>query len=125
MSCEVAVENAKKRKLESAGWRVGSTEEFLGLTPDEAAFVEVKLALSERLRARRTELGMSQTDLARRLGSSQSRIAKMEAADPSVSVDLLIRGLIASGASKRDIGKAIGAAPPRRRRAGETGGHTA
>ena len=124
-SHEVAVENAKKKKLERAGWRVGSAEEFLGLTPDEAAFVEVKLALSERLRARRTELGMSQTELARRLGSSQSRIAKMEAADASVSVDLLIRGLIASGASKRDIGNAIGAARPRRRRTGETRGNAA
>ncbi len=119
------MENAKKKKLEAAGWKVGSAEEFLRLTPEEAAFVEVKLALSEQLKAHRQAQGISQTQLARRLGSSQSRVAKMEAADPSVSVDLLVRGLIASGASKRDIGRAIGASPSRRRRPGKTRGNAA
>ncbi len=108
------MDNERKKKLENAGWRVGSADEFLGLTPEETAFVEVKLALSETLRALRTKQGLSQTQLARRLGSSQSRVAKMEAADASVSVDLLVRALIASGASRRDIGAAIGAAPGKR-----------
>jgi DNA-binding XRE family transcriptional regulator len=98
----------KRKKLERAGWRVGSAEEFLGLSAEEAAFVELKLALSERLRERRTELGLSQSALARRLGSSQSRVAKMEASDPSVSLDLLVRGLLATGATRRDIAAAIG-----------------
>jgi DNA-binding XRE family transcriptional regulator len=98
----------KRKKLERAGWTVGSAEEFLGLSAEEAAFVELKLALSERLRARRTELGLSQSALARRLGSSQSRVAKMEASDPSVSLDLLVRGLLATGATRRDIAAAIG-----------------
>ena len=119
------MDRARKKKLQAAGWRVGSAEEFLGLTPEEAAFVELKLALSEQLRVRRTTQGISQTTLARRLGSSQSRVAKMEAADPSVSVDLLIRGLIASGASKRDIARAIASAPAKRRRTGETRGNAA
>ena len=43
----------------------------------------------------------------KRLGSSQSRVAKMEAADPSVSLDLLVRGLLATGASPRDIGRVL------------------
>lgn len=112
------MDKARKKKLEDAGWSVGSAEDFLGLTPDEAEFVEVKLALSETLKARRTQQGLSQAQLARKLGSSQSRVAKMEAADASVSVDLLVRGLIASGASKRDIGNAIGRTVPRRSRPG-------
>jgi len=119
------MDKAKKKNLEGAGWRVGSAEEFLGLTPEEAAFVEVKLALSEKLKARRTQQGMSQAQLARRLGSSQSRVAKMEAADASVTVDLLVRGLIASGASKREIGNAIGGVAPRQARTGRTRGNAA
>lgn len=119
------MDSEKKKKLENAGWRVGSAEEFLDLTPEETAFVEVKLALSEKLKAQRTRQGLSQAQLARRLGSSQSRVAKMEAADASVSVDLLVRGLIASGASKRDIGRAIGGAPAKRVRPGRTRGNAA
>jgi DNA-binding XRE family transcriptional regulator len=98
---------SKRKKLEGAGWVVGSAQEFLGLSDEEAAYVELKLGLSERLRARRTELGLSQSALARRLGSSQSRVAKMEASDPSVSLDLLVRGLLATGATPRDIAAAI------------------
>jgi ribosome-binding protein aMBF1 (putative translation factor) len=97
----------KKKKLENAGWTVGSTQDFLGLTDEEAAFVELKLALSHALRDRRTEQGLSQPALARRLGSSQSRVAKMEASDPSVSLDLLVRGLLATGATRTEIAAAI------------------
>jgi len=103
-----------RSKLEAHGWRVGSAADFLGLTPEEAAFVELKLALSDALRARRTGQGLSQGELAKRLGSSQSRVAKMEAADPSVSVDLLLRSLFALGATPRDVAATI--AKPRRRR---------
>ncbi len=125
MSCEGAVETERKKKLEKAGWRVGSADEFLELSPEETAFVEVKLALSAQLKAHRTKQGLSQAQLARRLGSSQSRVAKMEAADSSVSVDLLVRGLIASGVSKRDIGRAIGSAPGKGVRTGRTRGNAA
>ncbi len=89
--------------LEAHGWRLGSSAEFLGLPPADAAFVETKLALSRSLRDRRTAEGLSQAALARRLRSSQSRIAKMEAADPTVSVDLLLRALFALGAHPRDV----------------------
>jgi len=94
------MEVSKRRKLEQAGWTVGSTEEFLGLTEDEAAFIELKLALSEELRDRRQDQGLSQVALAKRIGSSQSRVAKMEASHPAVFVDLLLRGLLAVGASR-------------------------
>jgi hypothetical protein len=97
----------KRTKLAAQGWRVGSAADFLELTAEEAAFVETKLALSESLRARRTAQHLSQAALAKRLKSSQSRVAKMEAADPTVSVDLLLRGLFALGATPRDIAKAL------------------
>jgi hypothetical protein len=97
----------KRLRLEARGWRVGSAADFLTLTPEEAAFVETKLALSACLRERRTAQSVSQAALAKRLASSQSRVAKMEAADPTVSIDLLIRGLFALGAKPKDVAAAI------------------
>ena len=98
---------SKKRRLEKKGWRIGTAEEFLQLTPEEAAYVEVKIRLSQALRELRRQETLTQTELARRLRSSQSRVAKMEAGDPSVSIDLLTRSLIALGASPQDIARAI------------------
>ncbi len=101
------MDREKQKRLEAAGWEVGGAEDFLGLSEEEVAFVDLKLALSTSLRERRTEQGLSQSALARRIGSSQSRVAKMEASDPTVSLDLLIRALLAMGASRRDIASAI------------------
>jgi DNA-binding XRE family transcriptional regulator len=97
----------KRERLEEAGWRVGTTSEFLELPPEEAAYVELKLGLSAELRVWRKRGRLTQAGLARRLGSSQSRVAKMEAGDPSVSIDLLLRALFAVGASRTDIAAAI------------------
>jgi hypothetical protein len=47
-----------------------------------------------------------QTKAAALLKTSQSRLARMEAGDPSVSLDLLVRGLFALGVSPRDLLKA-------------------
>lgn len=91
------MDEKKRKRLQAAGWKVGTVEEFLELTPEESAIVELKLQLSNALRKRRKKLGLSQKELAQRLGSSQSRVAKMEGDDPSVSIDLLIRGLVSSG----------------------------
>lgn len=100
--------DAKRRKhLEAAGFAVGTAAEFLDLGPEEAALIEMRLALSRALRDRRAEVGLTQAALARRVGSSQSRVAKMEAGDPSVSLDLLIRALLAAGASRREVGQAL------------------
>jgi len=103
----ITVEDAKQDRLERAGWRVGDAGDFLELTPEEAAFVELKLALAFYLRELRAAQGWTQTQTARRLRSSQSRVAKMEAADPSVSLDLLVRSLLALGASRADVGRVI------------------
>jgi len=99
-----------KRKLErvqAKGWRVGGAEEFLGLSPEEAAYVEVRLALSDNVRKMRVRKKISQVRLAKILGSSQSRVAKIEAGDSTVSLDLMFRSLLALGASKKDLAKII------------------
>jgi len=101
------MKSTKRARLEAHGWRVGSAAEFLELTPEEAAFVETKLALSQSLRERRSAQKVSQAELATRLKSSQSRVAKMEAADATVSIDLLLRALFALGAKPRDVAVAI------------------
>jgi len=100
--------SAKRARLEAAGWRVGSAEDFLGLSPAEVVYVEMKLALARQLRERRQRRKLSQTQLAKVLGSSQSRVAKMEAADPTVSADLLIRSLLTLGSTRRELATAIG-----------------
>lgn len=120
--------NAKKRKrLEADGWKIGSAAEFLGLSPEEALLVEMKLALANDLRARRQRLKITQQQLAEQIGSSQSRVAKIEKADRSVSMDLLVSSLAALGASGAEIGRIIGratATADRTRARGEGGGES-
>jgi DNA-binding XRE family transcriptional regulator len=101
------MKHIKRTRLESAGWTLGSAEEFLELSPEEAALVDLRLSLSQALKERRSRRRISQMTLAKKLGSSQSRVAKMEAADSSVSMDLLIRALLAAGATRKDIAMAI------------------
>jgi len=98
---------AKRRKLEAAGWKAGTADEFLGLTAQESAYLDIKQALSQALRARRLKQNLSQVELAKLVNSSQSRVAKMEAGDPSVSMDLLVKSLLVLGASAKDLGKTI------------------
>jgi predicted XRE-type DNA-binding protein len=97
----------KKQDLENKGWRVGSVAEFLELTPEEARYIELRLRLSQSVRRRRVRQKLTQVELAKLIRSSQSRVAKMEGGDPSVSLDLLIRSLIALGASDRELARAI------------------
>lgn len=97
----------KRRRLEAKGWKVGSPREFLGLTDEEAAYIELRLKLADGLKARRNAQGISQTKLAKTLQSSQSRVAKMESGDPTVSLDLLVKSLLALGASNRDLARII------------------
>jgi len=102
------MKKTKKDRLKSAGWKFGSTTDFLDLSPEEVAFIEVKLALAQNLKKRRQSKRLTQTQLAKQLKSSQSRVAKMEAADPTVSLDLLVRSLLELGASTKDIARIIG-----------------
>lgn len=100
----------RRKRLEAAGWKVGTVQEFLGLSDAESALIEIRLALARGLRLRRERKHLTQAALARRIGSSQSRVAKMETGDPSVSIDLLVRTLLAIGADPREVARIIGSA---------------
>ena len=101
------MEKHKKQQLTARGWKVGSTDEFLGLTPEEAAYVELKLVLSDHLKQQRQQRKLTQGELGKLLRSSQSRVATMEAGDPSVSLDLLVRSLLVLGTSREDLAHMI------------------
>ena len=101
------MKQSKRERLESKGWKIGSAEEFLGLSDEEVAYIEMKLALSEKLKQRRQRSRMTQSEFAKLVRSSQSRVAKMEAGDPSVSMDLLVKSLLALGVSKKELGRSI------------------
>lgn len=100
--------STKRKSLESKGFKVGNVQEFLDLSPEEAKYIELKLALGKNLQDYRKSKRLTQTELARRIKSSQSRVAKMESGDPSVSIDLLVRSLFALGASKRRLAGMLG-----------------
>ena len=103
------MDEKKRQKLEQAGWKIGSTEEFLELSPEEANYIELKLALGSSLREMRTSKNMTQAELAILLKSSQSRVAKMEAGDPTVSLDLLVRSLLSLGLTRETLARLIAA----------------
>src|SRR5438270_3655521 len=92
------MEKTKRKRLESKGWVVGTVADFLELTPEESALVEIRLALSKHLRQRREGL-MAQAHLAEKLGASPQQIASVEVDDGEASLDLLVRALLASGAT--------------------------
>ncbi|MBK8903089.1 MAG: helix-turn-helix transcriptional regulator [Anaerolineaceae bacterium] len=94
----------KQKQLAEKGWTTTTVEEFLDLTPEESAYIELKLLLSRSLKERRESLHLSQEALAQKLESSQSRVSKMEAGDPTVSLDLLIRSLLSLGVTPKEIG---------------------
>jgi len=98
---------AKQKRLEKAGWRFGDAAQFLGLDEVESKLLDIKIALAKLLRSTRARRRLTQFELAERLGSSQSRVAKLEAGDPTVSMDLLIRSLIVAGAKSSDLAKAV------------------
>jgi hypothetical protein len=109
----MTMRSEKKKRLEAKGWRVGSAGEFLGLSTQEQDLIDIRLRLADGLKRRRLRRRVTQANLARAVHSSQSRIAKMEA-DPTVSIDLLVRTLLALGASKRDVAGLISGAASKR-----------
>jgi len=104
----------KRKRLEAAGWKVGTVREFLDLTDEETALIELKLDLARAVKAERICRKLTQDELGRMLGSSQSRVAKMEGGDPSVSIDLLVRSLLRMGATRRDLARHLSASTGRR-----------
>ena len=101
------MEKNKRDKLKEKGYRIGSAADFLKLTPDEEAYIDIRLDISNMVKAQRAKKGWTQEQLARSIGSSQSRIAKLEAGDPGISMDLMIKALLRLGTSKKQIGKLL------------------
>ncbi len=102
-----AMDEKTRKKLATAGWSTGDATDFLELSEAETEFIETKLALAAALRTRRLDRHLNQTQVARIVGSSQSRVAKMEAADPSVSLDLMAKTLLKLGAARGDLAQAL------------------
>ena len=103
----MTVRESKRAKLVAKGWSVGDATDFLGLSPEEEAYIELRLKLADGLKARRQAKDMSQVGLAQAMKSSQSRVAKMEAGDPSVSIDLLVKSLLTLGITHRQLAAII------------------
>ena len=101
------MDSKQRKELEAKGWKFGGAEDFLGLTDEELEYIEVKITLSEMVKDYRERNGLTQIAAAEILESSQSRISKIETADPTVSIDLQIKSLLALGATKEDIGQKI------------------
>ncbi len=101
------MDDRKRKRLEAKGWKVGSAKDVLQLSEEEEVYIELRLKLAEGLKARRADKGLTQIQLAKAIQSSQSRVAKMEAGDPTVSLDLLVRSLLALGASNSELAKII------------------
>ena len=97
----------KRERLAKKGWKIGSANEFLELTPEESAYLDLKIKLSADLKRLRSERKLTQIELAKIIHSSQSRVAKMEVGDPTVSLDLIIRSLLALGASNKELARTI------------------
>jgi DNA-binding XRE family transcriptional regulator len=90
------MKKAQKAKFERAGWKVGSASDLLGLSDAEAALVEAKLSLGDAVRTVRRRRRLTQAGLAKLMGSSQSRVAKVENRDPEVSLDLQLKAIFAA-----------------------------
>lgn len=97
------MKKTKKENLEKSGWKVGTAQEFLGLSPEEDSYVELKLSLSQYLQEKRKIKHLTQIQMAKLISSSQSRVAKMEKAESSVSIDLILRTLFALGTETGEI----------------------
>ena len=101
------MKSKRRKELEAKGWKFGGVEDFLGLTEEELEYIEVKITLGEMVKDYREKKGLTQVAAAEILNSSQSRLSKIETADPTVSIDLQIKSLLALGASKQEIGQKI------------------
>ena len=97
----------KRKSLEAAGWKVGDASDFLGLTSAETALVELKTRLALFAKEQRETNQLSQETLAQKMGSSQSRVAKIESGDPSVSLDLIVKALLSAGTTRQELAQAI------------------
>jgi transcriptional regulator with XRE-family HTH domain len=97
----------RRRELEGYGYVVTTAAEWLGLSKAESDFIDICLSLRHLIRFARERAGLTQAQAARRLKSSQSRVSKMEAGDPSVSLDLLVTSALTLGATRQEVATAV------------------
>ena len=104
--------NKEKRKnLEKHGWKVGTVSDFLNLSHEEEEYIELKLALANYFQELRKRKHLTQTEAAKIIKSSQSRVAKIESAEENVSIDRILRSIFALGSTKKEIAKVIQQTP--------------
>ena len=101
------MKSSKIKALEEAGWKVGDVSDLLGLSPEELAIIDMKVSLAKNFQELRKKSKLTQTELAMILHTSQSRIAKMEAGDVSVTIDLLVKGMLTLGATKKTVAQVL------------------
>ena len=89
------------------GWVEGSVKEFLGLSDADVEYIEMRRTLSRLVKEKRQKLRLTQIQVAARLNTSQSRVAKMEKADPTVSADLLLQSLFRLGLKRKELADAF------------------
>lgn len=101
------MKESKREKLRRMGYRVTNTQEWLGLSDEEMALIDLKISLIEKLKETRRHKKLTQRQLAKLIHSSQSRVAMIERGVPDVSLDLICRAMLAMGVGRKEIGKAI------------------
>ena len=97
------MDSKKRKRLEAAGWTFGNPEDFLGMSPEEASYLEVKLTLAREVESQRKKAGLSQSDLAAKLKTRQPNISLLEKAQQNVTIDALFKTLLTLGLSPRKI----------------------
>lgn len=93
----------RKKKLEAAGWKFGDYADFLGMTPEEKAIVEIRLAATREMERLRAENPISQEELARRMGTKQPNVSKLFKNPGNATLDTLFRALLALGSTPKKI----------------------
>ena len=91
------------KKLEKVGWKMGDFGDAFDLTPEDRTFVEMRLAAAREVDRLREEQGVSQRELARRLGTKQPTVSRMLRTPATSTLDSLVRALLALGATPKKI----------------------
>lgn len=101
------MDDAKRKRLEKQGWKAGSADEFLGLSAEETAYIELKIDLGRFLAKERRQRKLTQAEAGGRAGTNQAGFARMEKGDPSVSIDRIVKSLFALGCSRDSLARAL------------------
>ena len=90
------------------GWSEATVAEFLELTSAEETIVEMRVRISRAAREKRAELGISQRELAKRMGTQQPHVSDIE--NGIATLETMIRAYLALGGTAKKVGGMIGAA---------------